>query len=576
MTSAINTDNISGTFPVAGQDNNSQGFRDNFSNIKAGLDVAKSEITTLQQSTAKLDVDNDFNGKILENAEINKFYGSVRQNGPISTNTSVNVENGPLQTYTIGANLTLQFIQWPVSDRYAKIRLHLKSDANVRTVQFVTESGTGNVEFDNTFPLLTGSSTVRALTLAANEEYQVVEAWTFDAGIKVYMRNLGSYTANGTLSGSIGLTDLSNVTIGTAAINQVLKFDSATLTWINGSVPISSASDVTITAPTNNQVLKYNSATNKWINSTDSTTVTDIDNIGNVTIATPTNNQALTYNSSTSQWVNSTITVADINDITNVTINTIQDGDSLKYDTDVSGWVNADYNTLVKYEVTVADNGSGTQEVFFLDGVALKTNTGVVYPLDFVVGNKYRFDLSDASNALAPLKFSTTADTAVPASITSYTTGVTSVGTAGTTGSYIEILITDTTPSSLFLYGDETGTMLDTSLVGGALAISKASNQQYTGSEDLATATAASLLKTASYFSTAAAETATLAAGTEGQVKVFAMVADSGDMVITVSNAGWKTSGTGTITFANVGEACTLQYINNKWYCVGNNAAVFA
>jgi len=30
MTSAINIDNISGTFPVAGQDNNSQGFRDNF------------------------------------------------------------------------------------------------------------------------------------------------------------------------------------------------------------------------------------------------------------------------------------------------------------------------------------------------------------------------------------------------------------------------------------------------------------------------------------------------------------------------------------------------------------------
>jgi len=60
MTSAINIDNISGTFPVAGQDNNSQGFRDNFTNIKAGLNVAKSEITTLQNTTAKLDDDNDF------------------------------------------------------------------------------------------------------------------------------------------------------------------------------------------------------------------------------------------------------------------------------------------------------------------------------------------------------------------------------------------------------------------------------------------------------------------------------------------------------------------------------------
>ena len=49
-----------------------------------------------------------------------------------------------------------------------------------------------------------------------------------------------------------------------------------------------------------------------------------------------------------------------------------------------------------------------------------------------------------------------------------------------------------------------------------------------------------------------------------------------GPMVITVTNAGWKTSGTGTITFDTIGDACTLQYINSKWFCTGNNGAVFA
>ena len=95
-------------------------------------------------------------------------------------------------------------------------------------------------------------------------------------------------------------------------------------------------------------------------------------------------------------------------------------------------------------------------------------------------------------------------------------------------------------------------------------------------SEDLAASAAASLTVTASYFSTAAAETATLAAGTAGQIKTFAMYADTGDMVITVTNAGWKTSGTGTITFDTIGDACTLQYINSKWFCIGNNGCVFA
>jgi len=97
-----------------------------------------------------------------------------------------------------------------------------------------------------------------------------------------------------------------------------------------------------------------------------------------------------------------------------------------------------------------------------------------------------------------------------------------------------------------------------------------------TGSEDLADAGAASLTKTASYFTTAAAETSTLAAGVEGQVKVLAMYGDGGDMVTTVTNAGWKSSGTGTITFANIGEACTLMYINSKWFVIGNNGGVFA
>jgi len=95
-------------------------------------------------------------------------------------------------------------------------------------------------------------------------------------------------------------------------------------------------------------------------------------------------------------------------------------------------------------------------------------------------------------------------------------------------------------------------------------------------SEDLASTAAANLSLTTSYFSTAAAETATLAAGYTGQVKVFAMYADSGDMVITVTNAGWKSSGTGTITFDTIGDACTLQYINAKWFCIGNNGCVFA
>ena len=77
MTSAITTTNINGDFPIAGQDNNSQGFRDNFTNIKTGLNTAKSEITALQTNTSKLNASNDFNGNIIENAEMLIHYISI-------------------------------------------------------------------------------------------------------------------------------------------------------------------------------------------------------------------------------------------------------------------------------------------------------------------------------------------------------------------------------------------------------------------------------------------------------------------------------------------------------------------
>jgi len=72
-----------------------------------------------------------------------------------------------------------------------------------------------------------------------------------------------------------------------------------------------------------------------------------------------------------------------------------------------------------------------------------------------------------------------------------------------------------------------------------------------------------------------AAFTSTLAAGTAGQLKVLGFKTDGGaDVEVTVTNAAW--GGTGKITFSDAGEGVTLQYIDSKWYCIGNNGAVFS
>jgi hypothetical protein len=110
---------------------------------------------------------------------------------------------------------------------------------------------------------------------------------------------------------------------------------------------------------------------------------------------------------------------------------------------------------------------------------------------------------------------------------------------------------------------------------GGTTITLSQANQLLTpfnaSSESLASATAANLAVTTSYFTTAG--TATLADGVDGQIKVFTQTF-AGSMVVTVATPGW--SGAGTITLAAKGQGCTLQYTDSAWYCVGNNGAVFA
>jgi hypothetical protein len=109
---------------------------------------------------------------------------------------------------------------------------------------------------------------------------------------------------------------------------------------------------------------------------------------------------------------------------------------------------------------------------------------------------------------------------------------------------------------------------------GGTTVTVNESNQRIApfnnSSEDLTNISGANLALTTSYFTTAGSETATLAAATSGQIKVFTAVdVTAGNMVITVTNAGWKSSGTGTITFNARGQSCILQYTVNKWFVIG-------
>ena len=131
MASSINPSNVDGTYPVAGQDNDSQGFRDNFTNIKTNFTSAKTEIEALQTTSVTLSATNDFNftGTISEalmknNADVVNALGTV--GGTITLDHATAI----IHTATLNASGTLAFSNWPASGKGGRMRF-IVTNANV-------------------------------------------------------------------------------------------------------------------------------------------------------------------------------------------------------------------------------------------------------------------------------------------------------------------------------------------------------------------------------------------------------------------------------------------------------------
>ena len=145
MTSNISYEQINENYPIAGEDNDTQVFRDNFDTIKTSLRTANEEVTDLQNNVARTDVDNDFNHKLIQRAVFQNTLTKKLDGGVISTPLVVDYENGSYQVFRISADITIEFQNLPNSQTdpssVGKITLELYSDGSSRTVNFITSGG---------------------------------------------------------------------------------------------------------------------------------------------------------------------------------------------------------------------------------------------------------------------------------------------------------------------------------------------------------------------------------------------------------------------------------------------------
>lgn len=138
--SNINPQNIDGTYPIAGQDNDSQGFRDNFTNTINNFTFAAAELTDLQTyAVLKAPLGsvgqtgtptNDLNyafltaPQVIKVAETTNVIGNVASGGA----QSVDWTAGHFQTIGVTGVASISFSStWPANGLWTKLRLRIRS-----------------------------------------------------------------------------------------------------------------------------------------------------------------------------------------------------------------------------------------------------------------------------------------------------------------------------------------------------------------------------------------------------------------------------------------------------------------
>lgn len=206
MASNIISETIDSTYPVAGQDNDSQGFRDNFTIIKDNFAAAKQEIEDLQNNVllkntlaGQDELNNNMLGKSLTQVNLSRYTTDYYATGALTNSMNISFLNGHYQEVGIRADgLILQLTDWPGTGAYAKMTLELVA------------SGAGTIDnptdgpFEVTFVMAAGGQLKQSpswpgteagkITLDSAIEPTIIEFWTTDAGATVYGNYLGKFT----------------------------------------------------------------------------------------------------------------------------------------------------------------------------------------------------------------------------------------------------------------------------------------------------------------------------------------------------------------------------------------------
>lgn len=131
MTSQINPNNIDGNYPIAGVSNNTQGMRDNFTNIKQNFQYAEDEIDDLQSKVllkaalTGTTLDNNMADNLIYAAKIQDFSATQVLLAATSGSIAIDYSAGHYQTLAMAGNVSLSFTNFPAAGSVGMLRLQV-------------------------------------------------------------------------------------------------------------------------------------------------------------------------------------------------------------------------------------------------------------------------------------------------------------------------------------------------------------------------------------------------------------------------------------------------------------------
>lgn len=189
MTSQINPNNIDGNYPVPGVPNNSQGMRDNFTNIKTNFQYAADEINQIQNNAVfkaavtGTTLDNNMNDNLLYAVKLQDVsWTSVQQ---AATTGSITLDYSAAQFQVIGnttGSVSLGFSNWPSSGSQGVLTLSISISNVAHTLTLPATVSVGIAYIQGVSPGTPGVS--NTITFAQTGTY-IYEFTTSDGGATI-------------------------------------------------------------------------------------------------------------------------------------------------------------------------------------------------------------------------------------------------------------------------------------------------------------------------------------------------------------------------------------------------------